>query len=101
MAGEKLIKIIRQACKEVLDSSKPTEVLYAYVSSETPLKLKIEGKYEIDSSFLELSPLCKEKIANINGSDVVIWDGLKINDKVSVIRYRNGQSFYVLGKESV
>ncbi len=31
--------------------------------------------------------------------EILLWDGLKVNDKVRLLRINNGQQFYVLEKE--
>lgn len=101
MAGEKLIKIIKKACSEVLESQKLTDIIYAKVTSQNPLEVEVEGRFPIGENFLVLSPLCREKKVNINGQEVILWENLKVGDKVNLMRFNKGQNFYVIDKGSV
>lgn len=127
MAGEKIIEIINRAKKE--DDASSTEFLFGQVTSIAPLKIKIDNRYEVDEKFLILSAMCKEMVIKIaahthsvpahstqSGGDghshsvneqstaaalssVKLWRGLKVGDKVRMLRVSKGQQFYVLERE--
>lgn len=148
MAGEKLVGIIRQGAKNAIPQTTLTDLLFGIVTSVSPLKILIENRFEVDSSFLLLSPFCYENkvkfeipehdhnvtienhkglkhkhyidktktteteeseeiILNHSASstksakktiEVILWNGLEIGDKVSLLRVSNGQKYYVLDK---
>lgn len=96
MAGSKLIEIIQQASKMPLEQS--TDLVFGTVTSMTPLKIRIDNKYEVDSTFLALSEFCTTRYAVAPNSGVKLWDGLIVGDKVRMLRLNRGQLFYVIGK---
>ncbi len=97
MAGEKLVKVMRQVAGNANPSSSQTNVMFGTVTSINPLKINIENRYEVGTSLLVLSPFCFDK--EFNGEK--LWEGLKQGDKVNLLRYEQGQKFYVLDKGSV
>lgn len=58
MIGERLLNTMRNVAK--LPLSEMTDLLVGTVSSIDPLKVKFEGKFEIDEDFLLLSPFVQE-----------------------------------------
>lgn len=63
MAGNKLLKIMRSAGKAPVSES--TDLLFGVVTSVSPLKIKIDNRFEVDEKFLILSALVKETIIKI------------------------------------
>lgn len=97
MAGERLVKIMHDAAKNAIPKETLTDVLFGKVTSETPLKISIENRFEVGANFLVLSPFCIEFKSK---DGVILWDGLKNGDRVNLLRFGNGQKFYVLDKGS-
>lgn len=131
MAGNKLIKIMQDAGKSPVSES--TDLLFGDVISISPLKLKIDNRFEVDEKFIILSALVKETIIKIPQReeythihvipehhtqtaskhthvipemktraalpDILLWRGLRVGDKVRVLRINKGQMFYVLERE--
>ena len=95
MAGEKFIKIIQETARGAIPKEDLSNILFGTVTSISPLKILIENKYEIGDDFLVLSPFCIE-FKSKNGD--ILWNGLKQDDKVNLLRFDNGQKFYVLDK---
>ena len=88
MAGNKLLKIMQEAGK--IPAGETTDLLFGVVTSVSPLKIKIDNRFEVDEKFLILSALVKE---------TTLWRGLIVGDKVRVLRVNQGQMFYVLERE--
>lgn len=63
MAGSKLVKIMQEAGKP--PTGEVTDLLFGVVTSVSPLKIKIDNRFEVDEKFLILSALVKETIINI------------------------------------
>ena len=63
MAGSKLINIIQNAGK--MSTGETTDLLFGEVTSVSPLKIKIDNRFEVGEEFLILSALVKETIIKI------------------------------------
>lgn len=63
MAGNKLVKIMQEAGKA--PSGETTDLLFGVVTSVSPLKIKIDNRFEVDEKFLILSALVKETVIKI------------------------------------
>lgn len=92
MAGEKLINIIKQAIKQAIPDTSLTDLVSGIVTSINPLKIKVQNKFEVDSTFLVLSPFCY---------DTSLWEGLRVGDKVNMFRVSKGQKYYVMDKGAI
>ncbi len=63
MAGNKLVKIMQEAGKA--PSGETTDLLFGVVTSVSPLKIKIDNRFEVDEKFLILSALVKKTVIKI------------------------------------
>ena len=63
MAGNKLLKIMQEVGK--MPAGETTDLLFGVVTSVSPLKIKIDNRFEVDEKFLILSALVKETVINI------------------------------------
>lgn len=63
MFGNKLINIMQQVGKQ--KSNETTDLLFGEVTSDDPLKIKIDDRFEVDETFLILSGFVKETIIKI------------------------------------
>lgn len=83
MAGEKLAKALVGMVGE--GSGDETDLLFGVVSSTSPLKVKIDNRFEVDSSFLILSMLVQPMKIKIESMTTSTEGGFKhthiINDK--------------------
>ena len=60
MAGNKLIQTIQSMAKTPIGET--TDLLFGEVTSVSPLKIRVDNRFEIDEQFLILSALVKETI---------------------------------------
>ncbi|CEN21200.1 DUF2577 domain-containing protein [Paraclostridium sordellii] len=95
MAGEKLVRLIKQGARHAIPENSLTDLVPGEVTKEDPLTILVENRFQIDSDFLILSPFCRE-FKDKNGT--VIFDKLKQGDKVLLLRVSNGQQFYVIDR---
>jgi hypothetical protein len=99
LAGERLVRAMMQAGKT--PESRLADIVMGEVLSINPLKIKV-NKLELSSTFLLLSPFCYDKVVTYQHdditSDLVIWEGLRVGDKVQMLRVSNGQLYYVMQK---
>lgn len=142
MAGNKLIQTIQSMAKPPMGET--TDLLFGEVTSVSPLKIRVDNRFEVDEKFLILSALVKEMIINIPAIDasyrddkqhshvipatvtltidsndepvghdhkisawntqlslpsIRLWRGLRVGDKVRLLRVNNGQMFYIIERE--
>ncbi len=100
MAGNKLIQTIQNMAKT--SNGENINLLFGEVTSISPLRVKIDNRFEIDEQFLILSSLVREANIQIpNLGNIVLWRGLEIGDKVRILNLNNGQIFYIIEREGV
>ncbi len=63
MAGNKLIQTIQSMAKPPIGET--TDLLFGEVTSVSPLKIRVDNRFEVDEQFLILSALVKETIIYI------------------------------------
>lgn len=69
------------------------------VLSTKPLKIQISSKKTLTREFLFLSPFCVKVEIKRDGSNFILWRGLKKGDKVLVLRASGGQFYYVMQRQ--
>lgn len=96
--------LITQIVKDVIKRSKPTGFFLATVESISPLKIRRDQKFVLDSSVLLITDSVKdtEKEITINGQKqaATIHNSLKVGDKVLVLQNNGGQEFVILERVS-
>ena len=101
MAGTKLIQTIQSMAKPSVGET--TDLLFGEVISVSPLKIRVDNRFEVDEQFLILSALVKETIIQIPTypalPSITLWRGLIVGDKVRLLRVTNGQIFYIIERE--
>lgn len=98
MAGNKLIQTIQSMAKTPIGET--TDLLFGEVTSVSPLKIRVDNRFEIDEQFLILSALVKETTIHIATAETAtLWRGLIVGDKVRLLRVSNGQLFYIIERE--
>lgn len=118
MAGERLAKVIKNSRTK---ESELTDLVYGQVTSISPLKIKIENRFEIGYPFIELSRMVQDFTINystnginvsrgvVEGVSVVtdvsvtdvqkqmqVFRALRVGDKVKMLSAQKSQKFYVL-----
>ena len=86
-----MINIVNEAINKKLDSISFTTVITGIVESLEPLKIKLNDRITIGLDFIE------PKSLGINDNSPNPALPFIIGDKINMIRYNNGQRFYVLG----
>lgn len=65
MFGESFVLGVKNIVERYLESKKPAEITFGEVTSVSPLKIKVENRFEIDETFLLLSAFVREKWINV------------------------------------
>lgn len=112
MSGEKLVEIMKTAGRQGIPPTSRTDLVWGTVIQMNPIVVQADNdpKLRLTSTFLKLSPLCLEKWFTIpdwhtNSGDpipphrVMVWRGLKVGDRVIMLRYNSGGSYYVMQRE--
>lgn len=96
-----LIKAIKQIVKEQLESEKLTDMFIGYVSSESPLEIKLSEKIPLSGKLLVVPEYFTKKTYSVSGADhthtLEIDNSLKTGDVVTLLRVKNGRRFVVIG----
>lgn len=87
-----MINTINEAINRKLNSISFTTIIKGTVESLAPLKIRISDKIVIGLSFIEPRSL------GIDGSSPSSALPLVVGEEIEMVRYNNGQRFYVLGK---
>lgn len=109
-----MIEEIKVIIKNMIENMKLTDYVYGEVVSTNPLSIKIDQKLTIPAEVIILTSSVKEKKINLSHThqyssgttetelpilnEVIITEGLKIGDKVTMLRVDRGQKFIVLSK---
>lgn len=75
------------------------DLVVGKVLTVSPLVIQVD-RLRLTSTFLTLSPFAQEKVVKIADEDVVLWEGLAINDSVYMLKCGRGQKFYVLQRRN-
>lgn len=89
-----MINTINEAINRKLNSISFTTIIKGTVESLEPLKVRISNKISIGLSFIEPRSL------GIDDSSPSSALPLVVGEEIEMIRYNNGQRFYVLGKST-
>lgn len=122
-----LHQVMKEIARKTFDSIIPCNVCFGEVTSTSPLKIKIDQKLELTSNFLILTNNVKDHTVemtvnhstdttslsvDVEGRNVnlshshsysgkksfTIHNGLKLNEKVILIRLQGGQKFVVVDR---
>lgn len=97
------INIIKRVAIAAVNAQKLTDVVYGTVISTSPLKVKIDQKLILEKEHLKLTRTVvdynTEMTVNGTKQTYTVHNGLKIGEKVTMIRAHGGQSYLVIDKE--
>lgn len=121
--GHRLAKMMREAGRT--PQNEVVDIVEGEVTSVSPLKVKVDNR-ELTEAFLILGALCQETIiprivdsstyifenphghTGVHGATsedncgiykIKLWRGLKVGDKVMMIKLGRGQKYYILQRK--
>lgn len=121
--GHRLAKMMREAGRT--PQNEVVDIVEGEVTSVSPLKVKVDNR-ELTEAFLILGALCQETIitrtadsgtyifenphghTGVHGAtsednrgiyQIKLWRGLKVGDKVMMIKLARGQKYYILQRK--
>lgn len=89
-----MIGIVNEAINRKLNSISFTNIIVGTVESVKPLQIRINSRILIGQSFIEPMSLGLNDYSPNSALPLVV------GEKVQMIRYSNGQRFYILGKST-
>jgi hypothetical protein len=100
MAGNKLLNVMRQVSRPA--SGETTDLLFGTVTSVSPLKIKVDNRFEITSQFIILTSLVSdfdvELTADNETKQYKVNLGLKAGENVIMLRVQKGQKFIIIDR---
>lgn len=98
-----LLDVVKIAAKQARDAEQPTDLRIGTVTSAKPLKVQISTQLTIPSSLLVVPEhLTDHEIeVEINGGakqKMKVYNALKKNDKVALLRKDGGQQFLIIDR---
>lgn len=100
MAGNKLLDVMRKVSKP--PSGESTDLLYGTVTSVSPLKIKVDNRFEITSQFIILTSLVSDFKVNLTTDgetkEYLVNLGLKQGENVILLRVQKGQKFIIIDR---
>jgi len=97
MAGEKLARMIKAQGR---NDNELSDLVFGVVTSTSPLKIKIDSRFEIGSTHIILSQMVKDLTVSITidgkTGSATVFRALRTGDKVRMLRLQKGQMYYVL-----
>lgn len=118
--GVRLLSIFTKMTKEPKRSSDFSDIVYGQVISVAPLTIKIDNRNIISENMLVVGALCKQTIIKIPFPEkgqvkhqhqgvhgmtsmelpqIELWRGLNVGDKVIMIRFMQGQKYFILQRK--
>lgn len=101
--ANELLRMIKIAAMDVYNAQTPMNIMYGTVTSISPLRVQIDAKLTLEEVHLEVvKSLSDYEIEmSVNGGTrqtYVIYNGLKVNDKVAMLRFEGGRRFLVIDR---
>ena len=102
--GHKLAQMMREAGRT--PQNEVVDIVMGKVTSVKPYKVKVENR-ELTESFLIIGDMCKEThttaSVKVDGEtidfDILLWRGLRVGDRVLMLKVGRGQRYYVLQRK--
>jgi len=100
-----MLEAIKLAALDVMDKGNLADICYGVVTREMPLQIMIEQKIELTERFLILTRAVTDYQAKVKLQRVgeenrdyqaTIYNGLKVGDKVVLMKAAGGQQYVVL-----
>lgn len=106
-----MIEILKKIAQQTAEQASPMAVLFGAVKSVSPLRVRIEDRFELDEDFLIVPKEMLRKTESLTHShplsggstgtalgELVIREGLSEGDTVLLLRNYGGQKYLVIGR---
>ena len=106
--ADDLLKLIKKSAVEAVNASKPANMVFGKVVSESPLKIQVEQKLILGTAQLVLSNNVTDYTVEMtiggNTQECTVKNALKTGEKVILMQMSGGQKYIVvdrIGKDDV
>lgn len=100
MVGNKLLNIMRETAK--IPAGQATDLLFGKVTSVSPLKIRVDNRFEIGGSFLIRTSLVSDFVVNLTVDNETkpyrVDLGLNVGEDVLLLRVQEGQKFIIIDR---
>ena len=101
-----LLEIVKQAALDAIDNKQICDLRYGEVVSISPLKIKLTPQLTLPESVLIVpqhltghSIDCTMEVdSTASVGTITLNNGLKLGDKVALVRKQGGQSYFILDR---
>jgi len=97
-----LVGILQQIVQNTVKAMRMTDKAVGTVISVSPLKVQLDMTMQpIPECALLVTSAVKERIVEVKGGaggTVLVHEGLKVGDRVLMLRVQNGQQYIILSK---
>ncbi len=99
-----ILKVVKKAAVDAVLALKPMATHTGTVTSVDPLKISVDQKMILTSAQLVLTTAVRDYMINVRMGDTVeptrcmVLNGLKVEEKVILLRCDGGQKFIVLDR---
>ncbi len=93
-----LIEKIKLIGASAVEAGNPVAVVYGKVTREQPLEVNVDQRLTLPGEFLIVPQALQEKKQRIGSEEVVLQEGLKLGDKLILLRCQGGQDYVILDR---
>lgn len=97
-----LIEIVKRAAMDAVENAQMCDLRYGKVVSTNPLKVQVTNQFTIPQALLTVPEHLTNRTITIKMDDetktMVIYNALKIGDKVALLRKQGGQAYFILDR---
>lgn len=96
--GRSILSVVKLATEEYLNTRQLTDLRIGTIVDTNPIKIKISNQLTIPSSAIIVPQHLTDYKVKTNNGDLTIFNSLKVNDKVALLKKQGGQSYFILDR---
>jgi len=93
-----LLSTVKQAAMAAIAASNPVTMMYGVVTNTNPLEVNVDQRFTLPADFLVVPESLTENKLVIGGSTYIVREGLKVGDKLLLLRVQGGQQFIIIDR---
>ncbi|MCR8658965.1 DUF2577 domain-containing protein [Paenibacillus endoradicis] len=93
-----LLSTVKQAAMAAIAASNPVTMMYGVVTNTNPLEVNVDQRFTLPVDFLVVPESLTENKLVIGGTSYIVREGLKVGDKLLLLRVQGGQQFIILDR---
>lgn len=101
--ANELLRMIKIAAMDVYNAQTPMNITYGTVVSTSPLRVRVDAKLTLEQVHLEVVNSLSDYIIEMSldggaKQTYTVYNALKVNDKVAMLRFEGGRRFLVIDR---